>query len=689
MKFKKGFLLPLFLSLMVLFAFDVGKKEKSLKSLLQHYKNWLEKDVAYIITPKEKEVFLQLETDKERDIFIEAFWKQRDPTPGTPENEFKKEHYRRIIYANEYFGRETTRPGWQTDRGRIYIILGPPLDIGRYEGESFVFPTRIWSYKGKPQYGLPSHFNLVFFKRKGIGEYVLYSPAQDSPASLLINYKGDPSNIITAYQQLRKYDSRLAEASISLIPGESPSYGHPSLASETLINRIYSVPEKMIDWTYAEALLKFKDFVEVEYTANYIRSESLVKVIQDESGIFFVHYSIEPEKLSVLSYEEKYSINFKLNGIVTDLNGNVIFQYEKTLPLHFNKDQIEDIQKTSIMVQDMFPLIAGNYRFSLLLKNTVSKEFTSFERTISIPQELSSLQMCPLLLGYRLKRGVSQQNMNKPFKIGNLQIACQARKVFHPKEDLVIFFQIQGVTRDLLEKGIVKYTFYRREEEFLTRMKNIKEFNSNNILEEFPLQNFTPDYFKIKVSISDSKKREILYDEKEFEISPLVDLPRPWIVSKVTPASHNIEYSFILGNQFAKKGNIKEAERLLEKTYNTNPLSLKYGLSYSHLLFERKEYQKVKEILLPFLENPKKNYQSLSILGASCQALEEYEEAISFYKEYLSHAGTNLNILNSIGKCYYRLGNIKEALITWEKSLEINSNQKALKKLVDQLKRKN
>ncbi|GAH69061.1 unnamed protein product, partial [marine sediment metagenome] len=65
------------------------------------------------------------------------------------------------------------------------------------------------------------------------------------------------------------------------------------------------------------------------------------------------------------------------------------------------------------------------------------------------------------------------------------------------------------------------------------------------------------------------------------------------------------------------------------------------------------------------------------------------EEAISFYKEYLSHAGTNLNILNSIGKCYYRLGNIKEALITWEKSLEINSNQKALKKLVDQLKRKN
>jgi GWxTD domain-containing protein len=685
MKMKKTFLFLLSFSLLFLFAFS---KEKTKKILPLHYKNWLEKDVMYIITSKEKELFLQLESDKEREIFIEAFWKQRDPTPGTPENQFKEEHYRRMGYANEYFGRETTRAGWQTDRGRIYIILGPPLDITRYEGEGFVYPTRIWFYEAKPQYGLSSHFNLVFFKRKGIGEYVLYSPTQDGPASLIINYKADPSNVKAAYQQLLKYDSHLADVSISLIPEESPLYGQPSLASVTLINRIFSVPEKTVDWRYAEALLKYKDIIEVEYTANFINSESLVQVFRDESGIFFIHYSIEPEKLSVLSYEKDFRIHFKLNGIVKDLNENVIFQYEKTVPLHFNQDQIKDIQKTSIVIQDMIPLIAGDYKLSLLLKNTVSKEFTSFERDISIPEKLSNLQMSPLLLGYQLKRAGSQQN-NKPFKIGNLQIACQARSIFHHRENLVIFFQMYGLTDKFREKGMIRYTFYRKDEEFLTQEKNLREFAHDNFFEEFSLHNFPADYFRIKVSVLDSEKREVLSGEKEFEISPLSDLPRPWIVSRVMPASQNIEYSFILGNQFAKKGYIKEAEKLLAKAYDTNQASLRYALSYAQILFKKKNYQRVKEILMPFSEIPQENHLSLSLLGASCQALEEYQKAISFYKEYLSHAGTNLNILNSIGECYYCLGNIKEALIAWKKSLEINPNQEDIKKIVNQLKRKN
>ncbi len=688
MRHKKAFLFILLLLYVVIFALEAEKKVESIKSLPSHYKKWLEEDVIFIITAKEKELFCQLETDKERDIFIEAFWKQRDPTAGTPENEFKEEHYRRMSYANEYFGRETTRPGWQTDRGRIYILLGPPIDIGRYEGQSFAFPSRIWSYQAKPEYGLPSHFNLIFFKRKGIGEYVLYSPTRDGPASLLINYRGDPSDTASAYQQLRKFDSRLAETSLSLIPGESTFYGHPSLASDTLITRIYSVPEKTVDWKYAEALLKYKDIVEVEYTTNYVMSDSLVKVIRDESGIFFVHYSIEPERISVLSYEENYSIYFKLNGIITDEDGQVIFQYEKTVPLKFDRDQIEDIQKTSIVIQDMIPLIPGDYKFSFLMKNTVSKEFTSFERSLSIPKDLPVLQMSPLLLGYRLKRGLSREN-NRPFKIGNFQISCQSGNIFHPKENLIIFFQIQGLTEELEDKGVVRYTFYRKEEEFSSQEMNISESAHNNFFEEFSLQNFSPDHYKIRVSILDGEKREIVSDMKEFEVSALADLPRPWVVSKVMPASHNIQYSLILGDQYAKRGYVQEAERLLAKVYNTNPVSLTYAFSYARLLFKKKEYQKVKEILLPFSEKPEKNYQSLTLLGASYQALGEYEEAISFYKEYLSHAGTTLNILNSIGECYYRLGNNEEALIAWEKSLEIDSSQDELKKIVDQLKKKN
>lgn len=688
MDIKKSTLL-LLLSVMVIPLFSAAKKENDLKILPQHHKDWLEQDVSYITTPKEKEIFLKLESNRERDIFIEAFWKQRDPTPGTPVNEFKEEHYRRMAYANEYFGRETTRPGWQTDRGRIYIILGPPLDIGRYEGQSFARPARIWSYKGNPDYGLPSYFNLIFFKRKGMGEYVLYSPTQDGPASLLTNYRGDPTNRWTAYQQLRKFEPRLAETSLSLIPGESISYGHPSLASEILLNQINSVPEKTIDWEYAEALLKYKDFVEVEYTANYVKSDSKVEVIQDESGIFFLHYSIQPEKLSVLSYQEKYSINFALNGMVTDSNGNMIFQYEKTFPLSFNRDQIEDVQKTSIVIQDMIPLIEGNHKFSLLLKNTVSKEFTSLEENISIPPKLPSLGMSSILLGYKLTKDVSQQNANKPFKIRNHQIACQAGNIFHPKENLVIFSQIYGLTNELHETGTVTFTFYKKGEEFLKKEKSLKELVDNNIIEEFPLQNFSPDYFKVKVSISDGSQKVILSDEKNFEISPLPDLPRPWVVSKVLPSSQDSIYFYILGNQLSKKGHLGEAEKLLERAYNKRPTSLEYAMSYSGSLFKKKEYLKAKNILIPFSKDPQKNFQSLSLLAACSQALGEYEEAISFYKEYLSHAGTQLNTLNSIGQCYYRLGNTQEALIAWEKSLEIDPNQENLRKIVDQLKKKN
>ena len=88
------------------------------------YSKWVNEDVAYIISDEERAAFKSLQSDPEREHFIEQFWLRRDPTPGTPENEFKEEHYRRIAYANDHFA--AAIPGWKTDRGRIYITYGPP-----------------------------------------------------------------------------------------------------------------------------------------------------------------------------------------------------------------------------------------------------------------------------------------------------------------------------------------------------------------------------------------------------------------------------------------------------------------------------------------------------------------------------------------------------------------------------------
>src|SRR5437016_9375833 len=100
------------------------RKEKQLqKELETPYKKWLNEDVTYIITDEERKAFKQLNTDEERQNFIEQFWLRRDPTPDTEENEFKEEHYRRIAYANEHYA--SGIPGWKADRGRIYIMYGP------------------------------------------------------------------------------------------------------------------------------------------------------------------------------------------------------------------------------------------------------------------------------------------------------------------------------------------------------------------------------------------------------------------------------------------------------------------------------------------------------------------------------------------------------------------------------------
>lgn len=676
---KLAFLVLIFFFLLHPF---IEAKEKSAGDLPQQYRKWLEEEVTYIIGPKERDVFLQLETDKEREIFIEAFWKQRDPTPGTPENEFRNEHYRRIDYANKFFGRETTRPGWKTDRGRIYIILGDPIDIDRYEDSPSNYPVEVWFYQGDVQYGLPSHFNVAFFKRKGVGEYILYSPVSDGPQQILKNYYGDPTDYEAAYEKLKGYDPLLANVSLSLIPGERPLIGHPSLTSEIMIGNVINLPQKKIDQVYAEKLLRYKDIVEVEYTANYVASDSLVTIIRDSSGISFVHFSVDPKTISVGSSEDKYYSYFELAVHVADREGKTIFQYQKSYPLNFDNEQLQDIKLKSYSIQDMFPLVSGSYKLSVLLKNTVSKEFTSFEADISIPDR-TSLQVTPLLFGYKTEENPVFNRFIKPFRIGNIQLFCQPGNLFIQKEELVVFFQICGLSQDFIEEGLINYVFYKEDEKFMTETVRIKESQDKiAYLKSFPLQNFPPGYYTLKVSLADKEQKEIFSEKDEFSVTHLGAIARPWVISKATPLSSKIEYSFIVGNQLFNKGEMGEAKSVLESIYRENPLSLKFAYGFSRVLFALKEYQKIKEVLKPFSESPQENYEFLSLLGKSCQALGEYEEAVQYYKQHLTHLGTNVMTLNSIGECYYLLGKNEEALVAWEKSLEIEPNQEEIKEKV-------
>src|SRR5262249_29289966 len=124
-----------------------ASQPKTDRARISPYVRWMNEDVAYIIADEERAAFQKLTTDEERGKFIEQFWLRRDPTPGTIENEAKEEHYRRIAYANERY-RSSSRPGWQTDRGRMYIVCGPPDEIESLPGGGAqTYPLEIWRYR--------------------------------------------------------------------------------------------------------------------------------------------------------------------------------------------------------------------------------------------------------------------------------------------------------------------------------------------------------------------------------------------------------------------------------------------------------------------------------------------------------------------------------------------------------------
>lgn len=692
--FKKILICILLACFYPIFVFPQSKSDLKMS---EHYRQWLEEEVIYIITAKERDVFQKLQTDKEREIFIEAFWKQRDPTPGTPRNEFREEHYQRRKYANEFYGRGTPLPGWKTEQGRIYIILGPPLNIEDHTNINGIYPVQIWSYSGDPNYGLPTGFNIIFFKRHGMGEYVLYSPASDGPESLIADwgtgltadYPQNTGNQQAGYQQLVKLAPNLAYQTLSLIPGERVMEGTVSLASTKLIGNVFSYPLKKVEDQYAEMLLKYKDVIEVDYSANYIDSDSSLQIIKDESGFFMVHYSIEPKRISVEAYGETYSTNFELDGRISDLDGNTVYQFTKEFPLTFSSEEIKDLSAKSLAIQDLFPLVSGTYKFDFLLKNTVSKQFTTFEANITIPEESALPVMTSPLLGYRLEKNTSLAPESLPFKVKHGQLLIPARKTFAQKEDLIVFFQVLGLSPGLQAVGELKYAIFRTDALFLSQTKKIDEYGTRpDFLEVFPLRNFPPDYYKIKVSLLDSRGTELLNGEEDFEITAAPVISRPVIVSKVQPGFGKEEYDCDVGLQLLNLGRNKDALFYLEKAYAKNPAQLKYGLGLSQGLFAEGQYQRVKDILTPFREE-KATDLVLYFLGKSVHSLGQLDEAIADYADYISRFGLNLEILNLLGTVHYQKGNAAEALQAWQRSLEINPDQENIKKLVQSLQKKN
>lgn len=690
-----------------IFIFSVILYANQKPELLQKYKKWIEEEVVYIITPAEKDVFFMLENDRERDLFIEEFWRQRDPTPGTPRNEFRDEHYRRIEYANKVFGRGTPAKGWKTDRGKYYIMLGKPGHVERYSTGD-IYPIEIWYYQGNPRLGQAPSFRLLFFQRYGAGEYELYSPIVDGPQSLVpfserppefkpgeFPIEEDLSKKLQTHLEKRDWDAYmilrlnvgvdLAEASLSNFPGRSgPEY---MLPSTVLINDVETYPHKKVDDDYAYEFLEHKAVVEVSYSVHYIGNHAEVSTLQDPSGIFFVNYVIVPETLSVDFFQDKYFTNLRTSVRMTDPEGKTVFQSGRDVPLELRKDELKILEKSSFHLYDSLPMIPGDYTINLLLENMVTKEFTSFERTISVPEE-KYLQMSPLVLARKVDKDSPFSQSNRPFQVGSLQIYPSVNNTFLQKDTLFLFFQVYGLSRELKEEGTLEFTFYSGVEPFQKYRRKISEYGSeNSFLEEMSLEKFPPGIYTLEVSLLDESGQRRLSERDAFTVTTK-PIPGSWLVAQSNPPADDPYYSYILGNQFFNKGKIQKAHDELAEAYEKKPDSLDYALSYTRVLMALREFQKVREILTPFDQEGKENFGLFFTLGRASENVDELEEAISFYQKALSQKGDIAAVLNYIGDCHFKLGNMNQALRAWEKSLEINPDQEQIKKMIDQLKEK-
>jgi GWxTD domain-containing protein len=168
------------------------------KDLLPPHRDFLS-DVRYIITQQEKKHFLILPAS-DRDQFIKDFWKIRDLEPGTEENEYKEQYYRRIDEANHLF-REGGTPGWLQDRGRIYILLGPP-------DERFVYPTGYRFYDRPSEVWLYGMFPIIFIDESHTQNYDM-APISGQYLAMLLNVQMELKTDVKAEGVIFDFDLKL------------------------------------------------------------------------------------------------------------------------------------------------------------------------------------------------------------------------------------------------------------------------------------------------------------------------------------------------------------------------------------------------------------------------------------------------------------------------------------------------
>src|SRR5262249_31421959 len=290
----------------------LAQSKASPRDLPERYRNWLQDEVVYIISNEEKDAFLHLSTDQERDVFIQRFWDLRSPTPGAPDNAYKQEIYQRIAYAKQYL------EGVHSAMGQIYITLGEPKQRARYYGRADIRPMEIWFFQNANP-ALPPYFYVVFFDRDNTGTMRLYSPYMDGPSKLTTSVLVVNDNQ-RALQTIDKALGReVARTTLSLLP-DSPvdlQNGTASLESDVMLGII----KNLANHPLSKQMLEQKRTAQ-QVTHRIVLSDEFLDVLatplRDAGGNFNLHYLLRlhrPSDFAIQQSEGKtfYSVDFSVH----------------------------------------------------------------------------------------------------------------------------------------------------------------------------------------------------------------------------------------------------------------------------------------------------------------------------------------------------------------------------------------
>ncbi len=352
-------------------------------------KKWLNQDVRWIISDDERKAFMQLSNEEEREKFIEAFWDRRNPNPDSEDNEFKDEHYRRIEYANEHF--PAGKPGWMTDRGRMYIVFGPPDEIeshpsgGSYQrpmeeggGETSTYPFEDWRYRHID--GIGEQVIIEFVDDCMCGSYEMTMDRSKKDALLMV-----PNAGLTLYEQMgmaSKTDRFTGGNGLERL-GSGP--GGATMLQSKEFDRL----EQFSKLNQAPPV-KFKDLEEVVRTHisyNLMPFDVRTDFVRITSDTILVPVTVQIKNRDI-TFADKDGIQHgvvNIFGRLTNLTGKVMQTFEDTVTADVPAELLPKEVENSKIYWKAVPLRPGRYKLDVVVKDVNGDRMGTWSRGIMVP----------------------------------------------------------------------------------------------------------------------------------------------------------------------------------------------------------------------------------------------------------------------------------------------------------------